>query len=139
MTAAATARPSHMLGIGAAAQALGVSVDTLRRWERSGRIAFKREGGRRVIAAADVAQLLREPRSGDGLGTPNKMDGIVVSVLRGDLVARVEIACGPFRMVSVMPRAAVDKLGLEPGSPATALVKPTQVSLRRAPVATAAG
>jgi molybdopterin-binding protein len=116
-----------MLSIGAAAQALGVSVDTLRRWEKSGRIAFEREGGRRVIEAAEVASLLRERIAGGRTSARNRMEGIVLSVKRDLVMAQVELACGPFRIVSLMSREAADELGLAPGVSAAAIVKSTNV------------
>jgi molybdopterin-binding protein len=116
-----------MLSIGTAAQALGVSVDTLRRWEKSGRIAFEREGGRRVIEAAEVASLLRERSAGGRTSARNRMEGIVLSVKRDHVMAQVELACGPFRIVSLMSREAADELGLEPGVSAAAVVKSTNV------------
>lgn len=119
---------SGMLSIGEAAQALGVSVDTLRRWEKAGRIGFERDGGRRVIEAAEVASLLRERATKGGrTSARNRMEGIVLSVKRDHVMAQVELACGPYRIVSLMSREAADELGLEPGVQAAAIVKSTNV------------
>lgn len=115
------------LGIGEAAQALGVSVDTLRRWERGGRLRFERENGRRTIAAAELARLLRERQSANRSSARNRMTGIVLSVKRDEVMAQVELACGPFRIVSLMSREAADELGLQPGVRADAIVKATTV------------
>lgn len=115
------------LTIGEAAQALGVSVDTLRRWERAGKVAFEREGTRRVIGAAQVAELLQERRAKAGSSARNRLDGIVVSVKRDEVMAQVDLACGPFRIVSLMSREAADELGLEPGVRASAVIKATTV------------
>lgn len=115
------------LSIGEAAQALGVSIDTLRRWERAGRLAFTRDGGRRTIAAAEVARLLRERQPAGRSSARNRMTGIVLSVKRDTVMAQVELACGPFRIVSLMSREAADDLGLEPGVRADAIVKATTV------------
>jgi molybdopterin-binding protein len=113
--------------IGAAATALGVSIDTLRRWERSGRITFERRGQQRYLTQDELARLLRE-RAGGGTGTArNRLTGIVLSVRRDGVMAQVDIACGPNRIVSLMSREAADQLGLKPGDSATAVIKATTV------------
>jgi molybdopterin-binding protein len=118
--------------IGAAATALGVSVDTLRRWERDGRVTFEREGGRRVMAGEELARLLAQRSEGGRTSARNRLTGIVVAVERDGVMAKVDLACGPFRVVSLMSREAADELGLEPGVPATAVVKATTVVVERA-------
>lgn len=115
------------LSIGEAAQALGVSIDTLRRWERAGRVTFEREKGRRTIAASEVARVLRDRRPTGRSSARNRLSGIVLSVKRDEVMAQVELACGPFRIVSLMSREAADDLGLEPGTRADAIVKATTV------------
>ena len=116
------------LRIGAAAASLGVSVDTLRRWEKDGRIAFERVGGQRVIASSEVDRLLRErPTQTRRSSARNRLDGTVVVIKRGRVMSQVELACGPFRIVSLMSTDSVDDLGLRPGSSATAVVKATTV------------
>jgi len=118
---------SDLIKIGAAAAVLGVSVDTLRRWERAGRVTFQRLGNLRYISSVDLAQLLRE-RGATGLSSArNHLPGIVVAVKRDDVMAQIDLACGPFRIVSLMSREAADELGLEPGVVATAVVKATTV------------
>ena len=118
--------------IGAAASALGVSVDTLRRWERDGRVSFERSGGQRVLAATELARLLRERGSNRGSSSArNRLDGVVVSVQSDGLVAKVELACGPYRIVSLMTSEAAEELGLEPGVQAQAVVKSTNVIVDR--------
>jgi molybdopterin-binding protein len=120
-----------LVRIGAAASALGVSVDTLRRWERDGRVAFERRGGQRFLPAAELARLLRE-RSGDGrTSARNRLQGVVVAVQKDGVMAQVDLACGPFRIVSLMSAEAVDELGLEPGMAASAVVKATTVVVER--------
>ena len=117
--------------IGAAAAALGVSVDTLRRWERQGRVTFERVDGRRVIDPGELQRLLRERSASGQSSARNRMTGIVLAVERDGVMAQVDIACGPFRIVSLMSREAADELGLAPGVTATAVVKATTVLVER--------
>jgi molybdopterin-binding protein len=116
--------------IGAAATALGVSIDTLRRWERSGRIAFERRGQQRYLSTVQLARLLRE-RGASTAASRNRLTGIVLGIRRDDVVAQIDIACGPHRIVSLMPRETADRLGLRPGDTATAIVKPSAVVVER--------
>jgi molybdopterin-binding protein len=116
--------------IGAAATALGVSIDTLRRWERSGRIAFERRGQQRYLSSVQLARLLRE-RGASTAASRNRLTGIVLGIRRDDVVAQIDIACGPHRIVSLMPRETADRLALRPGDPATAIVKPSAVVVER--------
>src|SRR3954463_6401269 len=113
--------------IGAAASALGVSIDTLRRWERDGRVTFQRRGNMRYIAAGEVARLLRTRQLPSRSSARNRLDGIVVSITKDGVMAQVEPACGPYRIVSLMSREAADELGLEVGSSAQAVIKSTTV------------
>jgi molybdopterin-binding protein len=119
---------TEYLRIGEVASALGVSVDTLRRWEADGKVEFERQRGQRVLPADRLGPLLRmrasSPRSSSAR---NRLAGIVVSVKKDAVMAQVELACGDYRIVSLMSREAADDLGLEPGSPATAVVKATTV------------
>lgn len=117
--------------IGAAAQALGVSVDTLRRWERDGRITFERRHGQRVLAPDELARLLRERSTNPRSSARNRMTGVVVAVKRDAVMAQVELACGPYRIVSLMSREAADELDLKPGDQASAVVKATTVVVER--------
>lgn len=117
--------------IGVAAQALGVSVDTLRRWERDGRVSFARRGGRRELDPAELARLLRERGPNARSSARNRLTGVVVDVKRDGVMAQVDLACGPFRIVSLMSREAADELGLAPGVTATAVVKATTVMIER--------
>lgn len=117
--------------IGAAAAALGVSVDTLRRWERDGRVTFERRGQQRYMRANDLAALLRE-RGRDGRSSArNRLTGVVLGVHRDGVMAQVEMACGPYRIVSLMSREACDDLDLKPGDAATAVIKSTTVVVEK--------
>jgi molybdopterin-binding protein len=122
---------SELVRIGTAATALGVSLDTLRRWERAGRIKFERQGQQRFIAAKDLAALLRERGGGERTSARNKLQGVVVSVEKDGVMAKVDLACGPFRVVSLMSREAAEELELAPGVLATAVVKSTTVIVER--------
>jgi molybdopterin-binding protein len=117
----------QLVKIGAAASALGVSVDTLRRWERAGKIRFQRRDNQRYLSAADLSKLLSD-RSAKGLTSArNRMQGIVIAVKRDAVMAQIDMICGPYRIVSLMSREAADELDLKPGSQATAVVKATTV------------
>jgi molybdopterin-binding protein len=116
-----------LVKIGAAAAALGVSVDTLRRWERAGRISFERRGRQRFIAARDLSQLLSD-RGAKGLSSArNRLQGTIIAVKKDTVMAQIDMACGPYRIVSLMSREAAEELDLKPGDSATAVVKSTTV------------
>ena len=115
-----------------AAQALGISLDTLRRWDRDGRIRTKRDSAnRRVVSAKEIARF----RGDDGshqMSARNRLHGTVREVKVDGLLAQVEIlVTEPARVVAIVTRDAVEELGLEPGSPATAVVKSTSVMVER--------
>jgi molybdopterin-binding protein len=118
--------------VGRAAELLGVSPDTVRRWADSGRLPARREGGERLIDGGDLALLLTEtaPR-GDELpvleSARNRFPGIVTQVQKDGLVAVVHLQAGPHRVTSLMTREAADELGIEPGDLAVAVVKSTNV------------
>jgi molybdopterin-binding protein len=116
-----------LVRIGAAAAALGVGVDTLRRWERGGRVKFERRGRQRYMSSSDLATLLRE-RGATGVSSArNRLQGTVLAVKRDQIMAQIDMACGPYRIVSLMSREAADELDLKPGDRATAIVKSTTV------------
>ncbi|MGH8893026.1 MAG: TOBE domain-containing protein [Actinomycetes bacterium] len=120
--------------ISEAAQLLGVSTDTLRRWAESGRISTTtlpsgRQGVEGVVLAA-AAQAMAEsadPGTVSRQSARNRFRGIVTKVTRDTVMAQVEMQAGPFRVVSLMSREAADELGLEPGVLAVAAVKSTAV------------
>jgi molybdopterin-binding protein len=117
--------------IGAAAQALGVSVDTLRRWEREGRVQFERRGNSRFLKADALAALLRARGASDRSSARNRLHGVVLEVKRDGVMAQVDMACGPYRIVSLMSAEAAEELDLKPGDAATAVVKATTVVVER--------
>ncbi|RAY14123.1 MerR family transcriptional regulator [Actinomadura craniellae] len=118
--------------ISEAAELLGVSPDTVRRWVDAGRLAADRDTqGHRVISGTDLAAFARdrvEAEDGTGVSSArNRFRGIVTEVVRDAVMAQVEIAAGPFRVVSLMSRQAADELGLEVGVVAWAVIKSTNV------------
>ncbi|MDQ2825934.1 MAG: helix-turn-helix transcriptional regulator [Actinomycetota bacterium] len=120
--------------IGQAAELLGVSVDTVRRWVDTGRLAATRsEGGRRFIDGEALARFavaltdLQEPAAIVGRSARNRFPGIVTRVIKDTVAAQVEIQAGPHRVVSLMTREAADELGLAPGVLAVASIKSTSV------------
>lgn len=123
--------------IGAAAELLGVSADTVRRWIDAGRLAATRDGnGPREIDGVDLATFARaladDRDDGNGRSSArNRMRGIVTAITRDTVMAQVDIQAGPFRIVSLMSREAVDQLGLTVGATATAVVKSTNVVVER--------
>ena len=111
-----------------AAQALGISLDTLRRWDRDGQIHTRRDGAnRRTVSAKEIARL----RGDDGshhVSARNRLRGTVREVKVDGLLAQVEIlVTEPARVVAIVTRDAVEELGLVPGAPATAVIKATSV------------
>lgn len=122
------------LRISEAAELLGISDDTVRRMVESERLPASRdEAGRIVVAGADLAVLAQEiahpaaPGPVADESARNRMRGIVTRVLKDTVMAQVELQCGPFRIVSLMSREAVDELALEAGSVAVASIKSTNV------------
>ncbi|GAA3746266.1 molybdopterin-binding protein [Spinactinospora alkalitolerans] len=111
---------------------IGVSGDTVRRWVDSGRLAAVRdEHGHRLVDGAELAAFMRAGAHEDpGLAfssARNRFRGLVTGVTRDGVMAQVEMQAGPHRVVSLMSREAADEMGLEAGSPATAIVKSTNV------------
>ena len=123
--------------IGEAADLLGVSVDTVRRWVDAGRLAAIRdEHGHRAIDGADLAGFARSlgdapDDRGEVSSARNRLRGIVTAVVRDTVMAQVDIQAGPFRVVSLMSREAVDELGIDVGSVAVAVIKSTTVVVEK--------
>jgi molybdopterin-binding protein len=117
--------------MGEAARAIGVSLDTLRRWDRAGKLETVRDArNRRRVPESEIARLSgHSPRNpaGDGLSARNRFPGIVRSVEVAGVMALVEIEAGPHRITAAITRDAVEELGLAPGKRATAAVKATSV------------
>jgi len=123
------------LTLGEAARAIGVSVDTLRRWDRDGKLATVRDDrNRRLVPPAEVERLAARPQrraTGHTLSARNRFPGVVRSVEADGVMAIVELEAGPFRLTAAVTRDAVEELGLAPGVPATAAVKATSVMVER--------
>ena len=130
-------RQSRTVSMSDAARSLGVSQDTLRRWDRSGKLRTVRDArNRRLVPAAEVQRLSSHPvrhAAGDRVSARNRFPGVVRSVEVDGVMALVEIEAGPFRIVSAVTRDAVEELGLAEGVRATATVKATSVMIDRSP------
>jgi molybdopterin-binding protein len=124
------------LTLGEAGKALGVSVDTLRRWDRDGKLRTVRdERNRRMVPSAELERLRARPArhaAGDSLSARNRFPGVVRSVEVDGVMALVEIEAGPFLVTAAITRDAVEELGLREGVRATAAVKATSVMVEGA-------
>jgi molybdopterin-binding protein len=123
------------LTLGEAARAIGVSVDTLRRWDRAGKVETVRDDrNQRRVPRQEVERLTSRPArhsTGAGLSARNRFPGVVVSVEVDGVMALVEIEAGPHRITAAVTRDAVQELGLVEGARATAAVKATSVMVER--------
>ena len=123
------------MSLGEAASALGVSVDTVRRWSDSGKLASRRdERNRRRVSAREVERLSRRPdrhRTGTRGSARNRLSGVVRSVEADGVMALVELEAGPFLITAAITRDSVAELGLASGVAATAVVKATSVMVER--------
>jgi molybdopterin-binding protein len=113
---------------------LGVTVETLRRWELAGRLRMERsEGGQRLVDIEEVARLVAERRRHSrerpivAQSARNRFPGIVTRIERDGVAAVVEIMAGPHRLVSLMTAEAVEDLQLRVGDEAVGVVKATNV------------
>jgi len=123
------------LSLGEAAKAIGVSADTLRRWDTAGQVETVRDSAnRRRVPLREVERLSERPtrhRAGDSLSARNRFPGVVTSVEVDGVMALVEIEAGPHRVTAAVTRDSVEELGLAPGVSATAAVKATSVMVER--------
>lgn len=124
--------------IGEAADLLGVSSDTVRRWVDAGRLPATRDDhGHRVIAGRDLAEFARtlgeQDQRPEASSARNRLRGIVTAVVKDTVMAQVDIQAGPFRLVSLMSREAADALDLEVGSLVVAVIKSTAVVVEELP------
>jgi molybdopterin-binding protein len=123
------------LSLGEAARAIGVSVDTLRRWDRAGKLKTTRDSrNRRRVPATEVERLRGAParhRTEDSFSARNRFQGTIASVEVAGVMALVEIEAGPHRITAAITRDSVEELGLVKGMHATATVKATSVMVER--------
>src|SRR3954463_1517873 len=128
------AAPSSSIRIGRAAEMLGVTVDTVRRWAETGRLkTIRSAGGQRLVPIGEVTRLIGERRQATSdrpivaQSARNRFPGIVTRIEKDRVAAVVEILAGPHRLVSLMTAEAVDDMGLEVGDEAVCVVKATNV------------
>lgn len=115
-----------------AARALGISLDTLRRWDRAGKIRVRRDSANRRVVSAKEIERVRGSSTSDNLSARNRFRGIVRSVELEGLLAKVEIdVTEPARVVAIITRESAEELGLKPGASAAAVVKATSVMVEK--------
>jgi molybdopterin-binding protein len=126
--------PSDHVRIGRAAEMLGVTVDTVRRWSDEGRLTVVRsEGGQRLVPVEEVTRLIGTRRQAAtdrpivAQSARNRFAGIITRIEKDRVAAVVEVLAGPHRLVSLMTAEAVDELGMKIGDEAIAVVKATNV------------
>jgi molybdopterin-binding protein len=122
--------PRQLYAASEAAKRLGISLDTLRRWDREGRIKTTRDSGNRRLVSATEIDRLRGER-GESFSARNRLRGTVTDVKVDGLVAQIELVVDePARVVAIVTADALEELGLEAGMPATAVVKATSVMVQ---------
>jgi molybdopterin-binding protein len=123
--------PRESYSASEAAKALGISIDTLRRWDRQGRIKTERDHANRRTVRASEIERLRGDANGAHLSARNRFKGVVTDVKVDGLIAQVELVVSdPVRLVAIITRDAVDELALHPGMATTAVVKSTSVMIQ---------
>jgi molybdopterin-binding protein len=127
--------PEQNLSVGEAAKALGVSADTIRRWDRAGKLRTVRDArNRRLVPRREVERLSARPQrhtTGHPLSARNRFTGVIRSVEVDGVMALVELEAGPFLVTAAITRDSVEEMGLAPGVRATAAVKATSVMIER--------
>ena len=120
--------PKQYYSASEAAKMLGISLDTLRRWDRAGQIETARDRGNRRIVSAEEIRRLRGDTNGPHLSARNRLQGTVADIRVEGLIAQVELVVDePARLVAIVTADAVEELGLKVGMPAAAVVKATSV------------
>jgi len=115
-----------------AARALGISIDTLRRWDRAGKIRVERDGANRCVVPAAEVERLRGASGDETISARNRFRGVVREVRFDGLLAQVEIdVTDPARVVALITRDSAERLGLKPGMSAAGVVKATSVMVER--------
>ena len=114
-----------------AAQTLGISLDTLRRWDRQGRLRVDRDARNRRLVPASEIERLRGDSGTAHLSARNRFKAIVTNVKVEGLLAQVEmVVSDPVRLIAIVTRDAVEEIGLREGMPARAIVKSTSVMVQ---------
>ncbi len=115
-----------------AARALGISLDTLRRWDKAGKIVVERDDANRRVVSASELERLRGAGGSEVLSARNHFRGVVRSVEIDGLLAKIEIdVTEPARVVAIITRESAEGLGLKPGMSAAGVVKATSVMVER--------
>jgi molybdopterin-binding protein len=124
--------PRRNLSAAEAARALGISLDTLRRWDRAGKIRVLRDAGNRRVVPASEVERLKGAQGSEHFSARNRFRGVVRSVEVEGLLARVEIdVTEPARVVAIITRESAEQLALKPGASAAGVVKATSVMVER--------
>jgi molybdopterin-binding protein len=124
--------PRQSYTVAEAARALGVSIDTVRRWDRAGKLRVERDSANRRTVPAEEVDRLRGTDGDETLSARNRFRGVVRSVEVDGLLARVEIdVTEPARVVAIVTRESAEELGLKPGMSAAGVVKATSVMVER--------
>ncbi len=124
--------PRQTYSAAEAARALGISLDTLRRWDRAGKISVERDASNRRVVPVSEVERLTGPEGSEHLSARNRLRGVVRSVTVEGLLAQVELdVTGPAHVVAIITRDSADQLGLKAGASATAVVKATSVMVER--------
>jgi len=123
--------PRQVYSASEAARTLGISIETLRRWDRQGRIKTERDRANRRTVSAQEIERLRGDAAGTHLSARNRFRGVVTDVKVEGLMAQVELVVDePVRLLAIITRDAVEELGLRPGMATTAVVKSTSVMVQ---------
>ena len=124
--------PRDFYSASEAARTLGISVDTLRRWDRQGRIKTVRDASNRRLVPTEEIERLRGELGGTQMSARNRFRGIVTEVKTDGLMAQVELVVSdPVRIYAIITRDALELLDLKPGMAATAIVKATSVIVQQ--------
>jgi molybdopterin-binding protein len=124
--------PKQYYSASEAARVLGISLDTLRRWDRGGRIHVERDAANRRVIPASEVERLRGSEGSEVFSARNRFRGVVRSVELDGILARIEIdVTEPARVVAVITRESAEELALAPGMSAAGVVKATSVMVER--------
>lgn len=124
--------PRNILTAAEAARALGISLDTLRRWDRTGKIRVERDSANRRVVPSSEVERLKGGEASEHFSARNRFRGVVRTVTVEGLLAQVEIdVTEPARVVAIITRESAEQLGLKPGMSAAGVVKATSVMIER--------